>query len=361
MAALLCILLFGCSVPTASSASSPPIAGTISPSPTNLEARFKYRDRACDPDDPRIATSGIDLPSRVRPEARIAAACIALEWISNSASAASLVEVVRSPRVNVGYEEPHRNGLLAMERLIGRHFVPAGAPIKALLIGDAMEWGCEYGRREIDPLIPLPNPWTEEWLGCSSQSWPCGESNIELTNGVRLVFAACERIDAHRAPSRAQASEALRSGHELVHILQRQLSEGVAIGTLVGFDWALEGVPVYLDTAAAWLAGYSGDWRNLEDRKPYRIWRAANPTNDLSIRLISAIDLTNGNSPQMQLRWILGSLATEYLIAHWGFDAAFAFWTPPFADADKFSNAVFGVTFDELSQQIDTYLRGEIE
>ena len=51
--------------------------------PTGLrwQQPYKYQAEACDPSDPRLA--GIILPEASRPEARVAAACVALEWLAN--------------------------------------------------------------------------------------------------------------------------------------------------------------------------------------------------------------------------------------------------------------------------------------
>ena len=328
-----------------------------------------YQEQACDPNDPRITTAGLKLPTGKSPEARVAAACIALEWLANAAAAPATVEIVRSPLVNKAQEAPNRAGLLAMERLTGRWFVPTGTPIKLLLIGQAMEWGCTYGRKEIDPLIPRPDPWTEEWLGCSTKQWPCSGAAIELTEGTRLVFSACKGMDMSVQPNATQKTLSLRGGHELVHILQYQLTQRLQTQQPPGYDWAREGIPIYLDMAAAWLAGYKGNWRLLEDRSPYQVWRSANPKQELSIDLVSQINVEvlpgcpGGcpDSPQILMQWMLGALATEYLIAHWGIDAPFAFYSTPETNGAEFSMTAFGLTNEELTKRIDAYLQAELE
>ena len=324
---------------------------------------------ACDPDDPRIAEAGIVLPTGVQPEARIAAACVALEWLANPAPDPAIVEIVRSPLVHEAQEASNFAGLLAMERLIGRRFVPVGAPIKQLLIGEAMEWGCTYGRKEIDPLIPLQDPWTEQWLGCKKMQWPCNGSNIELTDGTRFVFEACKNWDKSVPPSGTDAVRSLRVGHELLHILQYQLTKRFHAQQPPGYDWAQEGVPIYFDMAAAWLAGYEGNWRLLEDRTPYQVWRSANPTVALSISLVSNINIEVvpgcpggcSDNPQVRLKWMLGSLATEYLIAHWGIDAPFKFYKVSAGGGFSFSERAFGLSKRALYASIDEYLRHELE
>ena len=319
---------------------------------------------ACDPDDPRIAAAGITLPTGEREEARIAAACVALEWLRTANVKAPTVDMVRSPAVNPARDASHVLGLLATERIIGSRFRPVGKPILVLLIGDDQTWACTYGRENIDPYIPRPAPWTEEWLGCSKgkAGLPWAGSNIELTNGKRFVFSACRPTDcAAGTLGWPDESQALRFGHELVHILQAQLSTRNGIGQPARFDWQLEGVPIYLDMASAWLAGYEGDWRALEDASVYDVWRAENPNKALSINLVAKIDLADGNSPQMQLRWLLGSLATEYLIAHWGLSAAFSFYEKRATGRFTFSEVAFGMTQKDLFAAIDEYLRSELE
>lgn len=320
---------------------------------------------ACDPDDPRIAAAGITLPTGERQESRIAAACVALEWLRTANVKAPTLDVVRSPAVHPSRDASHVEGLLATERIIGSRFRPIGAPILQLLIGDDQAWACNYGRKNIDPYIPRPTPWTLEWLGCNrgKAGLPWGGSNIELTNGKRFLFGACRPTNcAAGAPSAFDEAQALRAGHELVHILQAQLSKRNRTSQPLRFDWQLEGVPTYLDIASAWLAGYEGDWRALEDHAgPYATWRAENPTKPLSINLVSRIDLADGNSPQMLLRWSLGSLATEFLIAHWGFSAAFWFYEKRATGSLTFSEVAFGMTQKDLYAAIDEYIRSELE
>lgn len=317
---------------------------------------------SCDPNDPRIAAAGLALPATDRPEARIAAACVALEWITGKAPSTSLVTVVRSPRVVESWDEPNRTGLLVMERLLGRRFKPLGAPIRALIFGDDMEWACTYGRKSVDPLIPYPDPWTEQWLGCKNKTWPCGGSNVELTNNERFVFSGCKLFDLTQEPNESDRISGWRFGHELVHILQTQLKQRTgAAGDVGAFEWAGEGIPIYLDMAAAWLAGYEGDWRLLEDRTPYQIWRQANPNTTLSIRLLDKMQWDNARSPLMQMRWMLGALATEYLIAHWGFGAPFKLYQLNAAGGLGVADRAFGLSKTQLYNAIDAYIQQELE
>ena len=369
---LLVITLAACAGPAAQlPASSPDPTAVVTPSPSSVGPLFPYQEAACDPSDPKIAAAGLELPNGVGPEARIAAACIALEWLGNAAPDSAIVEIVRSPLVHKAYEASNRAGLLAMERLTGRWFAPTGTPIKLLLIGQAMEWGCTYGRKEIDPLLPprMTAAWTEQWLGCKQKQWPCSGSNIELTDGTRLMFSACKGIDRSAPPTASGGVGDLRIGHELLHILQYQLMQRLHTQQPPGYDWAREGIPIYFDMAAAWLAGYKGNWRLLEDRSPYQVWRAAKPKQALSIDLVSQINVEvvpgcpGGcpDDPQILLEGMLGALATEYLIAHWGIDAPFAFYSTPETNGEEFSMTAFGLTKEELTKRIDAYLQAELE
>ena len=370
-ALLLVITLAACTSPAAETPSSPSPTTVMAPSPSPAGPLMAYQEQACDPNDPRIAAAGLKLPTGKSPDARVAAACIALEWLANAVPDPAIVEIVRSPLVHKAYEASNRAGLLAMERLTSRWFSPAGTPIKLLLIGQAMEWGCAYGRKEIDPLIPprMAAAWTEQWLSCKQKQWPCNGSTIELKDGTRFMFSACKGIDKSAPPTSSGGVGDLRIGHELIHILQYQLSKRFSAGQPPGYDWAQEGVPTYFEMAAAWLAGYKGNWRLLEDRAPYQVWRSANPKQELSIDLVSQINVEvlpgcpGGcpDSPQILMQWMLGSLATEYLIAHWGIEAPFSFYSTPAANGEEFSMTAFGLTNEELTKRIDAYLQAELE
>ena len=47
------------------------------------QARYVYQEQTCDPEDKRIKQAGVILPRKGLKESRIAAACVALEWLAN--------------------------------------------------------------------------------------------------------------------------------------------------------------------------------------------------------------------------------------------------------------------------------------
>jgi hypothetical protein len=47
------------------------------------QARYVYQEQACDPEEKRIKQAGVILPRKGLKESRIAAACVALEWLAN--------------------------------------------------------------------------------------------------------------------------------------------------------------------------------------------------------------------------------------------------------------------------------------
>ena len=50
------------------------------------QARYNYQEQACDPDDRRIKQASVILPRKGLKESRIAAACVALEWLANKSA-----------------------------------------------------------------------------------------------------------------------------------------------------------------------------------------------------------------------------------------------------------------------------------
>mgnify|MGYP006270211821 FL=1 len=376
---LLLVALSGCgaarfdaengSAPSVHIGSQPSAASSTASSPAAADS-FAYQDQACDPMHPLIASRNIRLPRGVGPESRTAAACIAIEWLRNERFPIPRLEIVRSPAVDTSRGENDAKGILTMERILGPRFTPQSAPILLLLIGDDQAWACEYGKRSIDPRMPKNSPfyqgessWSDEWLGCSKgkSALPWGGSNIELSDGTRFVFSSCTPADCAAAPENDyEASLALRSGHELVHILQLQLGRQREIP---GFDWMIEGVPIYFDMAAAWLAGYSGNWRALEEKKtPYEAWRKEHPAENVSIALLDHYDWERMSGTKMQMRWAIGQLATEYIVAHWGIDALFAMYRN---GTDGLPGDVvmrtLGISKPDLYLRIDAYLQSELE
>jgi len=61
---------------------------------------YTYQDVACDPDDPRLTAAKVVLPSSG--EARIAAACVALEWIANKDATLPPLQVISSHKLSDG-------------------------------------------------------------------------------------------------------------------------------------------------------------------------------------------------------------------------------------------------------------------
>lgn len=68
------------------------------------QARYVYQEQACDPEDKRIKQAGVILPRKALKEARIAAACVYLEWLDNADTAL--------PTVSYLIEQPVDKSLL---------------------------------------------------------------------------------------------------------------------------------------------------------------------------------------------------------------------------------------------------------
>ena len=372
-AVLLSLTLVACANPAAQLPSSSPDPTTVvTPSPSPVGPLFPYQEAACDPSDPRITTAGFELPNGVGSEARIAAACTALEWLSRPPVDPRIVTEVRGPTVHSRRNQTDVAGLLAMERLVGHRYQNPGAPILLLNIGNDMEWGCTYGRKEIDPLIPprMPAAWTEQWLGCSKKQWPCFGSNIELTDGTRFIFSACPKniIDGTQPPPSTQKWNGLRVGHESIQILFYQLTDGdygVPHGTWGGL-MARHAAVQYFERAAAWLAGTPREWRFDETgagqynsaRDAWRAWRAikANAKVNFDFEKFVQIDFVAAEDPAQTLKDSACSFAAEYLIAHWGIEALFTWLS-----GDESFEQVYGQTETALLATLSVYIQDQFE
>lgn len=371
LATLLFVLtLAACAGPAAQLPSSPDPTTVVTPSPSPVGPLFPYQEAACDPNDPKIMGAGFELPNGVGPEARIAAACMALEWLSRPPIDPSILTEVRGPTVH-----PRRNltdaaGLLAMERLVGHRYQKPGAPMLLMVIGSDVEWACEYGRKNIDPRIPRAQPWTEEWLGCSKKQWPCFGSNIELTDGTRFIFGACpkEIIDGSQPPPTSQKWNGLRSGHESIQILFYQLTDGdwgLPHGRWGGLVARSAGIQ-YFERAAAWLAGTPIDWRFDEAgsgqydsaRDAWAAWRDTErgSAGDFSFADFVDQDWNAGDDPEATLFGSVSALAGEYLIAHHGPEALFT-WLSGEAALER----TFGLSEDQLFERLSSYIQRQFE
>ena len=372
-ALLLVITLAACAGPAAQlPSSSPDPTAVVTPSPSPVGPLFPYQEAACDPSDPKIAAAGLELPNGVGPEARIAAACTALEWLSRPPVDPSLVTEVRGPNVHPRRNQTDVAGLLAMERLVGHRYQNPGAPILLLTIGSDMEWACTYGRKEIDPLIPprMPAAWTEQWLGCSKKQWPCFASNIELTDGTRFIFSACPKniIDGTQAPPSTQKWSGLRAGHESIQILFYQLTGGdwgSPRGTWSGLNARSAGVQ-YFERAAAWLAGTPRDWRFDEAgsgqynsaNEAWVAWRKTKVGVNKEFVFVDFVTQEWGTTedPHATLNDSVTAFAGEYLIAHHGIEALFT-WLSGSATIEQ----TFGLSEAELFATLGTYVQAQFE
>ncbi len=368
LALVACAVIAGC----AAVAPLPsPSAALASPSPSaSAEVLYPYRDAACDPDDPRIAAAKIVLPKGDGPEARIAAACVALEWLENDPPNPTLVTELRGPTVHPQRNVTDKQGLLAMERLIGRRFQQPGSEILLLVIGSDMEWACTYGRDAIDPRIPRPLPWTDEWLGCGTKQWVCSGSNIGLTDGTRFIFGACPKsiIDGSKAPAKETKWNGLRSGHELIQILFFEMTSGewgVPRGRWGGLTARSAGVQYY-ERAAAWLAGTPRDWRFDEAgsgqyndaRDVWKEWRKTEAETRKAFDFSTFVqqDWNTVEDPAATLSASVTAFAGEYLIAHWGTGALFS-WLSGEGSFEQ----VYGQSENELFEKIGAYVQQQFD
>ena len=369
---LFALTLASCTSPAVQTPSSPDPTNAVTPSPTPVGPLFPYQEAACDPSDPKIAAAGLELPNGVGPEARIAAACTALEWLSRPPVDPSLVTEVRGPNVHPRRNQTDVAGLLAMERLVGHRYRNPGAPILLLTIGSDMEWACTYGRKEIDPLIParMPAAWTEQWLGCSKKQWPCFASNIELTDGTRFIFSACPKniIDGTQAPPSTQKWSGLRAGHESIQILFYQLTGGdwgSPKGTWSGLNARSAGVQ-YFERAASWLAGTPRDWRFDEAGsgqynsaiEAWAAWRKTKVGENKEFVFVDFVTQEWGTTedPDATLKDSVTAFAGEYLIAHHGIEALFT-WLSGSATIEQ----TFGLSEAELFATLGTYVQAQFE
>lgn len=332
--------------------------------------QFPYLDAACDDEDPKISAAGLTLPVGVGPEARVAAACMALEWLSNPAPDPAVVKVVQGPTVHPERSLLDVRGLLAMERLVAHRYPKPVAPILLLVAGSDFEWACSWGKKRIDPKIPYPLPWTEQWLGCKSERWACGASNVLLTDGTRFVFSACPKniIDMTQPAPETLRWNGLRFGHESIQILFQMLTGGdfgIPNGTWGGLIARSAGM-YYFERAASWLAGTPRNWRfdnagsgQYEDvRDAWMLWRAseAGSDPDFDFRQFIVNERSNLTDPTLTLMAATAGFAGEYLVAHYGADALFSWLS-----GKTTLRETFGVTERVLLRSIGTYVQQQLD
>lgn len=325
----------------------------------------------CDPEDSRL--TGITLPTAPR-EARVAAACIALEWIKNSSPTYNL-ELLSSANVAPEGLAIIRKSVQGGLRLFNRFALDPSADVIVIASGDH-GYSCQTGLEVVEPLLVGASTWRGSWRdfpnsGCIPSTHVGGgyAATLGRDGSVRLGwFLATDEMVIEKPTSDGNGSgnylwQMRGFAHELVHATQFQVNgRSVAGENHSDPGWYGEGQANYLGAAVTWLAFGNDRWRSAMV-SDLRQWA---PDDGTFIDLREVRDGGRQAAWEDQLMYVAGQFAAEFLIAHYGYDASWSWWRAwsgclgSIACIDSKTSALFGISTNEFYRQLNTYVHDQV-
>ena len=374
---LLVLFLLGCGSASTSPTPTPTISGspTADSGPTPLPVEPPgSRPTACDPDDPRIAK--YSLP-KGPPEARVAAACVALEWEASASRVAPDVTVFASPNFSKEGASLIERSVKAGMRLIDRFSSHPGEPIYVIASADP-DFSCKTGKKIVDPLLVGSTKWRGSWAtfpnsGCTPSNHPGGgyASTIGPDAEVRLGWMLATPEMVAGTPRVGAYGDDYLWGltgfdHELVHTIQDQLSGAAKGGGIVEPGWYGEGQADFIGwMMVPWLEFGDNTYRKrMQDELARWAPKDGAPIDFREIRASG----TQGDWSD-QLMYVAGRFAVEYLIAHYGYETSWSWWaswnagnckTDGPSCTDQLAQSIFGVPAAELYRRLNIYVNAEL-
>lgn len=341
-------------------------AGDPAPSIKAPLAAKEYAGLACDPFDKRLSKTLLN--NGLGPEARVAAACWALEWRARGKVRTPKVTVTVSPTFPRERAVRLEKAIAAGHRLFGRfadvtHYI-------AFASRDAA-YSCSQGEKVTGGQLTYPwgeRSWSDSYnSGCARTDYsPSGWTSALLGPDATTFFAwtltksdSADHFDNDRVLGPMWFLGAV--SHEYAHNIQMQRSFGSANGQESIGRWFGEGQAQYLgNTAAQWTIG-PRDMRTAQLRQLREVMREER---------VKVIDLASmENDWQTNLVFPAGYFAYEWLVAHYGTEATFTWWNAWNTDCERpgsgecwraQSEELFDMSADELMETLNDYVNRQV-
>lgn len=351
----------------AAGAASDPAPSVKAPLPAKA-----YAGLACDPFDKRLAKTLLN--NGVGPEARVAAACWALEWQTRAKVRPPRITIHASPGFPKALNKRISTGTAAGHRLFGR-FADVATYESLASIDPA--YSCSTGKKLVDPRMTSVlkrDPWSKTWnSGCPGTDYsPAGWTSAALGDGGRQYFA-WTLIKPEQSQMLTDTNVLGPTwfmgavSHEFVHSVQMQRSADPDNG---GYPergqesigrWFGEGQAQYLGNYAAGLTIGPKDIRSAQLTQLRQVMREEG---------VKQIDLATMESDwQTNLVYPAGYFAYEWLVAHYGAEATFAWWNGWNAGCEEpgsgkcwraKSQELFGMSADALLRELNAYVNAQL-
>ena len=354
---------FGAALLQAPQATSASIGVTVKP-PLPLTA---YQGLACNVSDPRLKRTA--LSNGIGPEARVAAACWRLEWLSRIGVATPSVSVHASPQFPAWLVKRIEGATAAGHRLFGRFADVSSYEVIASVDPD---YSCRIGKQVFDPRNHGKhfglNSWSQAWnSGCVGSDYNPGAWTASILGEGGREFIAWTLIH----PEHREMLKDRRvlgptwfmgaSSHEFVHSAQVQRALESSNGMESIGRWFAEGQAQYLGNTAASFSIGPKDVRSAQLRQLQDLMREEG---------VTSIDIDAiGWNPRTRLVWPAGYFAYEWLVAHYGIDATFEWWgewkegcLEPGRGLCWRAKAeeMFGMDADTLLAEINAYVNAQV-
>ena len=369
VALLFSITLVACGGPAAETAQ-------VSPTPSAgawLDAipSYTYQEQACDPADPRL--SKMTLPPKQYQEGRIAAACVALEWLDNKDLKLPKVEVFVPDYVSSAARRSIEQSAKWQLRVIWEHRTyPDVTP--TVFMFDSKRFLCSKDHIALDPTffvyrecVDLKREWTCEenpdtalgatpnyWLSDKPRagviSYTCGFPNGSTVISFKFYvgFLGCDTTGGGAAPLCAFLS---KGAMYIYGTYIAELGEAESAGRAANLDiCARSGWPITCPTSPFLFRKYipSSEWLTLYDTY-------CDHGSDL-------YGEGGDCSPAEHLGYTVSSLAFEWITAHYGIDAAYGIINATLQagrDKERYLRVLshyLGMSTDDFFAAIDTYV-----
>ena len=293
--------------------------------------KTSYENLACDPFDPAIKE--IALPNGVGPEARAAAACVALEYVKNKNKNDPSIDVFASPSLPDWYVKIFKDSTRVGDQIFGSYGSSNRKYI--LLVSDDPEWLCSKGKEVLDPILAQTDRVTPNgtipsngWAGFNSSG--CAGStndgyvhpyligkdfNISLTYKLLPIKFNSVASDIYKVGTEVFFNQAI--AHEFVHTTLFQRGKSFRNGYAEP-GWYGEGQADYLGWSASTLAFNSPDLRGFQ---------LSSLKRSMGKSKLTTVNIEETpNAADSQMIYTAGYFAYEYLLAHYGLEKTWQLW-----------------------------------
>ena len=380
VALLFSITLVACGGPAAETAQVSPTPSAsepaVAPSPSAdawLDAipSYTYQEQACDPADPRL--SRMTLPPKQYQEGRIAAACVALEWLDNKDLKLPKVEIFVPDYVSSAARRSIERSAKWQLRVIWEHRTYADVTPTVFMF-DSKKFFCTKDHIALDPnffvyreCVDLKREWTCEdnpdtalaatpntWLGDKPRagviSFACGFNKDSLVIPFKFYAGLlyCDTTSGEAAPLCAFLS---KGAMYIYGTYIAELGEAESTGRAANLDTcARSSWPITCPTSPFLFRKYisSSEWLTLYDTY-------CDHGSDL-------YGEGGDCSPAEHLGYTVSSLAFEWVTAHYGIDAAYGIINATLQagrDKERYLRVLshyLGMSTDDFFAAIDTYV-----